>query len=57
MNLAISNFAKIAYAEIEFDGLAVVAGNNNAGFAPCSLLNVVALMKADVLFFGMGNLV
>lgn len=31
MRLTISNFAKISHAEIEFDGLTVIAGNNNTG--------------------------
>lgn len=31
MKLTINNFAKISHAEIEFDGLTVIAGNNNTG--------------------------
>ena len=31
MKLTIDNFAKISHAEIEFDGLTVIAGNNNTG--------------------------
>ena len=31
MKLPINNFAKISHAEIEFDGLTVIAGNNNTG--------------------------
>ena len=48
MKLLLRNFAKIKEAEIRFDGLTVIAGNNNTGK---STVGKVLFTRTQFLYF------